>query len=47
MGELAAKLPEAKGIELVDEKGKIPGITAPVEREKSTSDVVATFFGEF
>ena len=47
LGELAAKLPEAKGIELVRGKGKEPGTGAPVERERSTSDVVATFFGEF
>ena len=47
LGELAAKLPEARGIELVRKKGKKPGVAAPVEREKTTRDVVATFFGEF
>ena len=46
LGEIAEKLPEARGIELIRGKVKKTGVTAPVGVEKSTSDVAATFFGE-
>jgi len=46
LGELAKKFPEARGIELVQEKGNRLEVGVSVGRGKATRDVAATFFGE-
>ena len=46
LGEIAEKLPEARGVELVREKGNRPEVGVSAGRGKATRDVAVTFFGE-